>query len=91
MSTSIEQVFAQARDGKLHAGNLIPGHNSANAARLENRTPIDNTLIGWLEAGTAADVDSAVLAARTSFESGEWSGLSPAQRKTILLRWADRL
>lgn len=37
------------------------------------------------------DVDSAVSAARISFTEGHWSGLEPAQRKRILIRFADLL
>lgn len=91
MPISTDQVFAQAREARLFAGHLIPGHRPSQAGRLENRTPIDDTPIGWIEAGNAEDVDKAVRAARASFESGEWSGLSPAQRKAVLLRWADLL
>src|SRR3546814_6739831 len=88
MPMNKEAVFEQARTGKLWAGNLIPGH--APGDRLPNTTPIDNSLIGHIEAGTTADVDAAVVAARKSFKSGEWSALAPAQRKQVMLRWADR-
>ncbi|MDN5843445.1 MAG: aldehyde dehydrogenase family protein, partial [Alcaligenaceae bacterium] len=86
MPMNKDAVFEQARAGKLWAGNLIPGH--APGDRLPNTTPIDNSLIGHIEAGTAADIDAAVDAARKGFESGEWSALAPAQRKQVLLRWA---
>jgi len=90
MPQAKEQIFEQARAGRLWAGHLIPGHASPGA-RLENTTPIDNSAIGSIEAGTAADVDRAVQAARASFKSGEWSGLAPAERKRIMLAWADLL
>ncbi|SSW70952.1 aldehyde dehydrogenase [Achromobacter agilis] len=90
MPQAKEQIFEQARAGQLWAGNLIPGH-AAPGARLENTTPIDNSVIGSIEAGTAADVDRAVQAARASFKSGEWSGLAPAERKRIMLAWAGLL
>ncbi|GGB32811.1 gamma-glutamyl-gamma-aminobutyraldehyde dehydrogenase [Oceanisphaera marina] len=35
-----------------------------------------------------ADVNKAVMAARSSFESGVWSEASPAERKSVLLRLA---
>src|SRR3546814_6952878 len=89
MTMTKECVFAQARKGELWAGNLIPGHTGDNAERLVNTTPIDNSPIGHIQAGTAADMDAAVAVARTGFESGEWSALSPAQRKLVMLRWAD--
>src|SRR3546814_2194540 len=49
MPMNKEAVFEQARTGKLWAGNLIPGH--APGDRLPNTTPIDNSLIGHIEAG----------------------------------------
>ncbi|WP_298012648.1 aldehyde dehydrogenase [uncultured Castellaniella sp.] len=88
MPQSKEQIFAQARAAKLWAGNLIPGQ-TAPGARLDNTTPIDNSVIGAIEAGTAADVDRAVKAARASFKAGAWSQLAPAERKRVVLRWTD--
>ncbi|MBO1110442.1 aldehyde dehydrogenase [Bordetella petrii] len=90
MPQTKEQIFEQARAGRLWAGHLIPGHASPGE-RLENTTPIDNSVIGAIEAGSAADADGAVRIARASFKSGEWSGLAPAERKRIMLAWADLL
>ncbi len=39
--------------------------------------------------GTTADVDAAVHAARTAFDSGVWSQIPPAERQGILLKLAD--
>jgi len=86
MPLSKETVFAQAREGKLWAGHLIPGH-AESKERLENTTPIDNTLIGHIAAGASADIDAAVKAARLSFEAGEWSRRSPAERKQVMQDW----
>ncbi|WP_323018460.1 aldehyde dehydrogenase [Castellaniella sp.] len=88
MPQTKEQIFELARQGSLWAGNLIPGH-TAPGARLDNTTPIDNSRIGAIEAGTAADVDRAVKAARAGFKSGVWSQLAPAERKQVVLRWTD--
>lgn len=88
MSLSKERVFELARAGELYAGNLIPG-KARTGARLDNITPIDNTRIGSIEAGTAEDVNAAVRAGRAAFKAGTWSSLSPARRKLVLLRWAD--
>ncbi|MGX5660121.1 aldehyde dehydrogenase [Castellaniella ginsengisoli] len=84
--SAIERVYDQARAGALYAGPVIPGFQ-ASAARMPVVSPIDNTTIGALVAGTSADVDAAVAAARASFESGEWSGMAPAERKRVLLDW----
>ena len=88
MPISKQTVFAHAQQAQLWAGHLIPNHTDSGAT-LENRTPIDNSLIGQIAQGNAADIDAAVVCARDSFESGEWRDLSPAQRKAILLRWAQ--
>jgi 4-guanidinobutyraldehyde dehydrogenase/NAD-dependent aldehyde dehydrogenase len=37
----------------------------------------------------AADADQAVQIARQVFESGVWSGMAPADRKMVLVRWAE--
>ncbi len=86
MKRSKEQVFEQARAGKLWAGHLIPGHDQPTA-KIDNITPIDKSIIGSIEAGSAADVDKAVKIARASFQSGEWSGRSPAERKQVMQAW----
>lgn len=39
--------------------------------------------------GTAADANTAVAVARRSFDDGSWRRASPAQKKTVLLRWAE--
>ena len=35
------------------------------------------------------DADNAVKVARTAFESGVWSSMAPADRKMVLVRWAE--
>lgn len=91
MAHTAAEIFQQAKDGSLWAGHLIPNHPKAASAQLENRTPIDNSLIGHIAAGTAADIDAAVKAARESFEAGVWSQRSPAERKQVMLKWVELL
>ena len=91
MPTQKETVFELARTGKLHASHLIPGHQTTASALLDNVSPIDLAVIGKISAGQASDVEAAVAAARASFESGEWSELSPADRKKIMLKWVALL
>lgn len=91
MPTQQETVFELARAGKLHASHLIPGYQTTASALLDNVSPIDLAVIGKIAAGQASDVQAAVAAARTSFESGEWSELSPAERKKIMLKWVALL
>lgn len=86
MSITKEQVFEQGKQQTLWAGHLIAADN-LSAARIDNYTPVDNTLIGQIASGTSEDVDIAVQVARDSFENGEWRRLAPAERKVIMQRW----
>lgn len=52
-------------------------------------SPIDGRTITKTAAGDGRDVDAAVAAARQAFEDRRWSGLAPAQRKEVLVRWAQ--
>ncbi|WP_116045887.1 aldehyde dehydrogenase [Amycolatopsis palatopharyngis] len=56
---------------------------------FESRTPRDGSVIAKVARGRAMDVDSAVRAARSSFEDGCWRSLAPRARKQIMLRWAE--
>ncbi|MGG4607546.1 aldehyde dehydrogenase [Providencia sp. Me31A] len=88
MKISQEQVFERAKQASLWAGNLIEGH-LGHQHKLENRTPIDNSLIGYIEDGDAEDIDAAVLVARNTFNQGTWRDLSPQERKIVMLKWAE--
>lgn len=54
-------------------------------------SPIDGSRLCSLAVAGAEDVDQAVLAARRAFEAGVWSRMSPADRKKILHKIADRI
>jgi gamma-glutamyl-gamma-aminobutyraldehyde dehydrogenase len=71
MPLSKQEVFAHAARGELKAPQLIPGFKG-NDDGLENRTPIDDSVIGTLGAGGKAEIDAAVKAARACFEAGSW-------------------
>jgi len=58
------------------------------AAPIEVRDPATGQVLAEVGAGSAADVASAVEAARRAFDDGRWSGLSPAARQDALLRLA---
>lgn len=90
MALSKQEVFQRAARAELKAPQLIPGFTGNNDG-LENRTPIDNSVIGTLGAGGKAEVDAAVKAARACFEAREWRTNSPAARKATMLKWCDLL
>lgn len=56
---------------------------------FDNLSPIDGRLLGQVARCDGADVDAAVLAARAAFDDRRWAGKSPAQRKRILIKFAD--
>ena len=55
---------------------------------FETLNPTTGQVLAKVAECDAADVDSAVEAARRAFEVGFWSGMAPRQRKKILLRFA---
>ncbi len=91
MAMTKEMVFEAAKAASLWAGHLIPGYQGDATRRLENRTPIDNSLIGYIDNGDAATVDQAVAVAKQTFADKAWSGLAPAERKAVLLAWVALL
>ena len=85
-----EQAFAAARDWMNKAGgHCINGDWMAGQDRLAVLNPATEEEIGSIASGDAQDVDRAVQAARTRFESDEWQTLPPAAREAMLLRLAD--
>jgi acyl-CoA reductase-like NAD-dependent aldehyde dehydrogenase len=54
-------------------------------------SPVDGRLLGLVSRCGAADVNAAVVAARAAFDDRRWRGMSPMQRKRVLIRFADLL
>jgi acyl-CoA reductase-like NAD-dependent aldehyde dehydrogenase len=69
-------VNGQYRDSL--SGETRPTMNPADGAKLADVA----------NCGTE-DADQAVSAARATFENGVWSAMAPADRKTVLVRWAE--
>ena len=69
-------------------GAYVP---AADGSTFDLFTPSDGR--HWIDVAAAsdADVDRAVASARAAFESGAWSRRSPAERKDLLLAFADRI
>lgn len=57
MTLNKEQIFSKAQSGELWAGDLISGHIDSGS-KLENRTPINNSVIGYIADGNAKDVNA---------------------------------
>jgi gamma-glutamyl-gamma-aminobutyraldehyde dehydrogenase/4-guanidinobutyraldehyde dehydrogenase/NAD-dependent aldehyde dehydrogenase len=54
-------------------------------------SPVDGRLLTQVARCGQVDIDSAVQAARQAFEDRRWSGLAPAARKRIMIKFADQL
>ncbi|MGE3778474.1 MAG: aldehyde dehydrogenase family protein [Pirellulaceae bacterium] len=76
MKPPTKMVIDGERTGAV-SGKTFPTVNPATGAVLAD-----------LPAGSSADVDKAVAAARRAFEDGRWSKLTPMTRKHALLRLA---
>ncbi|WP_040167405.1 aldehyde dehydrogenase family protein [Microbacterium gorillae] len=72
---------------------LIGDHwlDASDGARGTTYDPATGASIGEFAEATADDVDRAVAAARTGFESAEWARMTPDARGRILWRVADLL
>lgn len=69
-------------------GAFVP---SVSGRTFESTNPATGKLLTEIAACDAVDVDIAVANAKAAFEDGRWHRRSPAERKTILLRFADLL
>lgn len=52
-------------------------------------SPIDGRKLAEVARCGEADVDAAVAAARSAFEDRRWAGKAPAERKRVLVKFAD--
>lgn len=76
-------------DGRLFLNG--ERHSSISGETYEKRSPIDGRLLGQVARGQSADIDIAVENARLAYVDGRWSMLPPAQRKSILQRFARNI
>lgn len=72
---------------RVDARHWIGGRRVASAATFTDVSPIDEQPIAEVSAGTAAEVDAAVRAARAAFPA--WAAMPVAERSAILRRVAD--
>lgn len=68
-------------------GEYVP---ASTGSTFENRSPVDNHLIGMVHEAGREDVDKAVVAARKAL-TGPWAKMTQAQRIALLNKVADRI
>lgn len=78
---------------KIEGRAFIGGQytDAASGATFECVSPVDGRLLGLVASCDEADANRAVANAREVFESGVWSRLAPAKRKSTLIRFASLL
>ncbi|MGD8809012.1 MAG: 5-carboxymethyl-2-hydroxymuconate semialdehyde dehydrogenase [Gammaproteobacteria bacterium] len=84
-----ERLLARFRSATLP--HLIDGRSDTGRSRrtFENSTPIDNSVIGDVASGNAADIDAAAQAAASAFET--WRAVPGKERRRILHAVADAI
>lgn len=82
----------QTRSAHIDFRHFIGGEfvGTCSGRRFENRSPVDNRLIGYVHEAGQVEVDAAVAAARAAMR-GPWSRMSVAQRCDLLHRVADEI
>jgi acyl-CoA reductase-like NAD-dependent aldehyde dehydrogenase len=84
--------MATAARSKVDEKQMLIGgsrQGSSDGKTFESLDPANGEPLATVPEATAKDVDVAVAAARTAFESEEWSGLPPAARAKMLWRVGD--
>ena len=60
-----------------------------NGSTFDSINPATGKVMTKTAAGSSSDIDAAVSAGRTAFNSGVWANASPSDRKVTLLKLAD--
>ena len=88
MTTTVRNIPEFTLPDPVHriGGRATTGAGTETFASTD---PTTGRSVADLPAGSAQDVDNAVVAARAQFEDGEWSTMPAAERGKILYRAAD--
>jgi 4-guanidinobutyraldehyde dehydrogenase/NAD-dependent aldehyde dehydrogenase len=76
---------------RIDARAFIDGErvDARSGARFDCLSPVDGRKLAEAARCGGEDVDAAVASARAAFEDRRWASQAPAQRKKILIRFAD--
>ena len=76
---------------KPHGRALINGKpvEALGGTTFECLSPVDGRRLASVVACEEADIAAAVASARAAFDRGDWAEQAPADRKRILLHWAE--
>jgi 4-(gamma-glutamylamino)butanal dehydrogenase len=89
--TTLTQWTDLAKQLNLRTGIFIDGQyrDAVSGDTFDSINPATGELLARIASAQDADVDAAVAAARTAFESGVWAKTSPAHRKRVLIRLSE--
>ena len=82
-----ERAAALEIDGRAFIGGERA--HARSGARFDCISPVDGRKLAEVARCDLPDVDTAVAAARAAFEDRRWAGKAPAERKRVLVRFAD--
>lgn len=82
-----DRAAALQIDGRAFIGGERT--HARSGARFDCISPVDGRKLAEVARCDLADVDTAVAAARAAFEDRRWAGKAPAERKRVLVRFAD--
>jgi 4-guanidinobutyraldehyde dehydrogenase / NAD-dependent aldehyde dehydrogenase len=86
-----KQWHGAAQELSIDGRAFIGGERvwSRSGQQYDNLSPVDGRKLGAVARCGAVDVDAAVASARAAFEDRRWAGQAPAQRKRVLIRFAE--
>ncbi|MEQ1766723.1 MAG: aldehyde dehydrogenase, partial [Methylotenera sp.] len=81
----------RAKDLRIDGRAVIDGQrvDALDGSTFECFSPIDGRKLADVACSQAADIERAVVAARTAFNDRRWAGFSPRERKQTMIRFAD--
>ena len=84
------QAAATSARARIETRLFIDGRfvEAAKGGRFATINPSNGETLAEMSAGTAEDIDRAVMAARRAFKSGCWSKMAPRQRMEVMNRFA---
>jgi gamma-glutamyl-gamma-aminobutyraldehyde dehydrogenase len=82
------ETVAEASRGFDGRAFINGKRENARGGVFRKRSPVDGLMMPNIARGMPEDIKAAVGSARIAFEDGRWSGVSPVERKRVLLEWA---
>ncbi len=90
-------MMDQSKIDTLRAQNVTPRSHlidgkpvtASSGGLMDVLSPINGQILTSVAKGTAADMDTAIASARAAFEDRRWAGQPPAERKKVMMKWAD--